>query len=77
MSPPLSVGPQDPQGMDGLVESFTEKLCFPTVGKHEKGATIVAYAMPLSPEAEAGEVREVSLKLLGSVSFFWGNGIGS
>lgn len=36
--------------LDGLVESFEEKLCFPTVGKHEKGATIVAYAMPLFQE---------------------------
>lgn len=38
----------DISGLDGLVESFEEKLCFPNSGKDEKpGPAVVAYAMPL------------------------------
>lgn len=38
----------DTSGLDGLVESFEEKLCFPNSGKDEKpGPAVVAYAMPL------------------------------
>ena len=35
-------------GLDGLVESFEEKPCYPTSGRDEKtGPAVVAYAMPL------------------------------